>query len=95
MFLVTVKSVCGDDQQLLFGIEGGLDVLAAGGDLAEADLVALDVLHPQTANLLARLLATDAADDIDVEMGTFAQSVLGAEVDIQFFLLVLLLRAAL
>ena len=44
MFLVTVKSVCGDDQQLLFGIEGGLDVLAAGGDLAEADLVALDVL---------------------------------------------------
>ena len=95
MFLATVRSVRRDNQQLAAGIQCGLDVLAAGGDFAEAHLVALDVLHPQAANLLAGFLAADAADDVDVEMGSLAQSVLGAEIDVQLLLLVLLLRAAL
>ena len=54
-----------DDEQTLLGIEGGLDVLATGRYLAEAHLIALDARHLQTTYLLTRLLATDAAEDID------------------------------
>ena len=56
--------------QLLTGIKGGLDILAATLNLAEADVNALHFLNLQLADLRQSLAASDGLDDIDTHLKT-------------------------